>query len=144
IGRSYDVAVPICAEPTLRGEDALLDMRHGYWLAAMGRLKPGWSLERATAQLNAISRAVLEATVPPVYKTDNVKHYMEYRFAAFPANNGFSQLRKEYENPLWMLLAIAGLVLLIACANLANLMLARASAREREIGVRLAMGASRA
>jgi putative ABC transport system permease protein len=143
MGRSFDVAVPMCSEPTIRGEESLFDMRHGYWVAVMGRLKPGWTIERATAQLNAISPQVLEATVPPVYKPDNVKKYMEYKFSAFPAQNGFSQLRKEYENPLWMLLAIAALVLLIACANLANLMLARASAREREVGVRLAMGASR-
>jgi len=103
-----------------------------HWLLVMGRLKPGWTLQRATAQLNAISPSVLEATVPPVYKPDSVKHYMEYKFAAFPADNGFSQLRQEYESPLWTLLVIAGLVLLIACANLANLMLARASARANE------------
>jgi putative ABC transport system permease protein len=143
IGRSYDVAVPICSEPVIRGEDTILDMRHGYWLASMGRLKRGWTLAGATAQLNAISPAILEATVPPVYRPESVKRYMEYRFAAFPASNGFSSLRTEYENPLWMLLGIAALVLLIACANLANLMLARASAREREVGVRLALGASR-
>jgi putative ABC transport system permease protein len=143
IGRMFDLAVPICSEPLLNAEDTMLNMRHAYWLALMGRLKPGWTTERASAQLNAVSPAILEVTVPEVYKPDNAKKYMEYRFAAFPASNGFSQLRQEYENPLWILLAIAALVLLIACANLANLMLARASSREREVAVRLAMGASR-
>lgn len=143
IGRRFDVAVPICSEPVIRTEEAMLNMRHGFWLASMGRLKPGWTVERATAQLNAASPAILEATVPEVYKPENVKKYMEYRFAAFPASNGFSELRQEYENPLWVLLAITALVLLIACANLANLMLARASSREREVALRLTMGASR-
>ena len=143
IGRRYDVAIPICSEPVIRGEDGMLDLRHGYWLAPMGRLKPGWTVERATAQLNTVSPTILEATVPEVYKADDVKKYMQYKFYAFPASNGFSQLRQEYENPLWILLAIAALVLLIACANLANLMLARASSREREVAVRLTMGASR-
>jgi putative ABC transport system permease protein len=143
VGRPYDVAVLVCSEPVIRGEESLLDWRHGWWIAAMGRLKPGWTLERATAQLRSLSPQILEATVPPVYKPDDVKKYMEYRFAAFSAENGFSNLRGEYETSLWVLLAIAALVLLIACANLANLMLARASAREREIGVRLSLGASR-
>jgi putative ABC transport system permease protein len=143
IGRMFDIAVPICSEPVFRTENSMMNMRHGYWLASMGRLKPGWTVERATAQLNSVSPAMLEATVPEVYKPENVKKYMAYQFAAFPASNGFSQLRNEYENPLWILLAIAALVLLIACANLANLMLARASSREREVAVRLAMGASR-
>jgi len=143
VGRSYDVAIPICTEPIVHGEGSHLDQRHHWWLASMGRLKPGWTIPKATAQLNAISPAVLDATVPPVYEPQEVKKYKEYKFAAFPADNGFSSLRRNYENPLWLLLGIAGLVLLIACANLTNLMLARAAAREREIAVRLAMGASR-
>jgi predicted permease len=143
VGRSYDVAIPVCTEPIVHGEGTHLDKRHHWWLASMGRLKTGWTVQRATAQLNAVSPAILEATVPPVYDAEGVKKYMAYKFAAFPGGNGFSALRREYEGPLWLLLGIAGLVLLIACVNLTNLMLARARAREREIAVRLAVGGSR-
>ncbi len=143
VGRNYDVAVPLCTEPILNGESSVYNLRHGWWLAVMGRLRPGWTLQKATAQLNAISAGIMEETLPPGYDAEAAKHYREYRLAAFPGANGFSGLRRDYESPLWILLAIAGVVLLIACANLANLMLARASARERELAIRLALGAAR-
>jgi predicted permease len=143
VGRKYDVAIPICSDPVVRGEDTKLDVRRAWWLASMGRLKPGWTLAKATAQLEAISPGVFQQTLPPTYNADGVKHYLAYKLGAFPADSGFSQLRRAYSTPLWMLMAIAGLVLVIACANLANLMLARASAREKEIAVRLAVGATR-
>jgi putative ABC transport system permease protein len=143
VGRYFDVAAPLCTEPLANGEYSQLKSRSGWWLSVLGRLKPGWSVARASAQLRAISPGLFEATLPPEFNASNAKHFLQYKLGAFAADSGLSDLRQDYEKPLWLLLGLAGLVLLIASANLANLMLARASSREREIGVRMALGAGR-
>ena len=143
VGKNFDVALPVCAEPLIEAHDRHLEKRDHWWLAIMGRLKPGWAIERTAAQLNSISGAVFEATVPPNYRPGAARYYAGYKLTAVPGGSGVSKLRGTQPDPLDLLLAISGLVLLIACANLANLTLARASAREREIAVRMAMGADR-
>jgi putative ABC transport system permease protein len=144
VGDSFDVAVPLCVEPIFSPRNNRLTIRHAWWLATIGRLKPGWTIMRASAQINAINSAILQETIPPFYDAEATKKFLAYKLAAFPADTGFSHLREDSETPLWLLLGISGLVLLIACANLANLMLARASARERQITIRQALGATRA
>ena len=142
VGHGFDVAVPLCAEPIVMPGRRALDRSNFWWLAAVGRLEPGWTVERVSAHLAAISSTVFGSTVPPAYTPERAQHYRTLVLGAFPMATGVSDFRQRYETTLWMLLAIAGLVLLVACANLANLLLARMRSREREISLRLAIGAS--
>ncbi len=137
VGRAFDIALPLCAS------GPSLDARNVWWLSVLGRLKPGLTVDRATAHLDAISPGLFEATVPTGYAASSVDKYKTMRLEALPAANGISALRKTYDTSLWLLLAMTGAVLLVACANLANLTLARTNARAREFAVRLALGASR-
>ena len=144
VGKEFEVALPVCSLPAYITGDGTAIRPDVFWLQVMGRLKPGWSLEKASAQLDAASSGIFETTVPAGYTKEQLDLYRSFRLTAYPGRNGMDLPGETYNSSLWILLATTGLVLLIACANLANLLLARASSREKEVGVRLALGATRA
>ena len=142
VGRGFDVAIPLGTEPLVRPRDHALDERSTWWMNVMARLKPGLTLEEATARLQALQPEIRDATMPPVRKLDQSR-YLSSPFLLVPAAAGRSPLRRQYGEPLTILLWVSGLVLLIASANIANLLIARASSRRHELTLRLALGASR-
>ena len=135
-GLSHDMWVPMGTQPSVMAGGSRLDVRGSRWLALIGRLAPGASREEVRAELDVILDGLRETWA-------SQKRYIDHRAAVFPMNNapdgGIAVLRPV----LLILTAVAAVVLLITCANLAGLLLARASARQKEIAIRLSMGAGR-
>src|SRR5262249_44937762 len=144
VGSRVDLWAPLATEPLMRRTS--WTSSSGYkWLQLVGRMKPGVSIDQARADLELLFRPAVIDPELGLKITPETRHWvLNLKLRVEPAGNGLSQLRRQFSKPLTILMVVVGLVLLIACANLANLQLARGASRQREIAVRLAMGAGRA
>ena len=143
VGERPDFWAPLTMEEHFLPGRHWLSRRTASWVQVLARLKPFYSQKQAEAATNILNRQLLVEEEGPGMTETRRRELEQNKLRLLDGSKGFSDLRQQFSNPLWVLMAMVCVVLLIACANLANLLLARGTARRREIGTRLALGVGR-
>jgi len=149
VGEAPDIWIPMMMQDTIYpGRDLLSPSPQGItnqhmWIQVMARLKPDLPLAQARTRINVVFKRMLESAAGSAMTAAEPRNYLDQRLNVQPGAHGASTLHADFGTPLLFLMVLVGLVLLIACANVANLVLARGAARQKEFAMRIAIGAGR-